>query len=113
MNLINKKPENIGYIFVVDIELPVELHDEFKAYPLFPEKIDGQLMQTLLPKKCYTVLDRYLEFGTKHGYKVTWIHHIIKFKQEAYMKEYIEFNSAQRKIATEKKETSKVTLQEC
>jgi hypothetical protein len=108
INLLNNKPDNIGYIFVVDMHLPVELHDKFKAYPLFPEKIEGKLMQTLYPKKKYTVLDRYLLFGIKHGYVVTWIHNIIKFEQTPYMRKYIEFNTEQRKIATEKKETSKV-----
>jgi hypothetical protein len=58
INLLNNKPDNIGYIFVVDMYLPVELHDKFKAYPLFPEKIEDKLMQTLYPKKKYPVLDR-------------------------------------------------------
>ncbi|MCS7318263.1 MAG: hypothetical protein NZZ41_08175, partial [Candidatus Dojkabacteria bacterium] len=97
-----------GYIFVVDIDVPLELHDKFKAYPLFPEKINEKLMQTLFPKKKYAVLDRYLEFGIKLGYKVTWIHHIIRIRQYDIMREYIEFNTEQRKIATEKKEMSKV-----
>jgi hypothetical protein len=89
INLLNNKPNDIGYIFVVDMYLPVELHEKFKAYPLFPEKIEGKLMQTLYPKKKYAVLDRYLLFGIKHGYFVTWIHGIIKFEQTPYMRKYI------------------------
>jgi len=88
----------------------VELHDFFRAYPLFPEKIDGKLMCTLLPKKNYVVLDRYLLFGLNLGYRVTKIHSLILFTKTAFMRPYIEFNTEQRRIATQNKETSKVTI---
>jgi hypothetical protein len=66
-------------------------------------------MQTLYPKKKYPVLDRHLLFGIKHGSVVTWIHYVILVQVEPYMRKYIEFNSEQRKIASERKEISKVT----
>jgi hypothetical protein len=106
--LLNKARKDVGFIFCVDITLPYDLHDEFLAYPLFPEKRDGKLMQTLTNKEKYVVLDRYLRFGIERGYIVTKIHVIIEFKKEAYMKPYIEFNTEQRRVATEKKELSKV-----
>jgi hypothetical protein len=60
-------------------------------------------MQTLYRKEKYTVLDRYLKFGIGLGYEVTKIHAIIEFIQEPYMKPYIDFNTEQRRIATERK----------
>jgi hypothetical protein len=97
-----------GYIFEVDIECPEELHDFFKAYPLFPEKLEGKLLQTLYPKKNYVVLDKYLKFGIKLGYKVTKVHSYIKFKKAPIMKEYIEYNTNKRREADTLKEISKV-----
>jgi hypothetical protein len=106
--LLENAREDTGFIFCVDITLSYDLHDEFMAYPLFPEKREGKLMQTLCNKEKYVVLDRYLRFGIERGYKVTKIHVIVEFKKEPYMKQYIEFNTEQRRQATERKELSKV-----
>lgn len=102
------RSKGLGCIFTVDIECPLELHDYFSAYPLFPEKIDKKLLQTLLPKKHYTVLDCYLEFGIKMGYKVTYIHSILVVEMNPQIKPYIDFNSEQRRKADQNKEISKV-----
>jgi len=45
---LKELPDNLGCIFEVDLECPLEFHDFFRAYPLFPEKIDGKLMCTLV-----------------------------------------------------------------
>jgi len=105
---LSKVPNDIGYIFEVDIESPESLHDLHKAYPLFPEKIDGKLMQTLNPKKHYVVLDTYLKVGLDQAYKVTKVHSYLKFKKAPIMKEYIEFNTNKRRQADALKEKSKV-----
>jgi hypothetical protein len=42
-----------GYWLEVDIECPKDIHDFVAAYPLFPEKNDGKLKSTLLPKFQY------------------------------------------------------------
>ncbi|MCL6579441.1 MAG: hypothetical protein K6T73_08670 [Candidatus Bathyarchaeota archaeon] len=106
---LRKLPENIGYIFEVDIVPPLDLHDFYKAYPLFPEKIDKKLVQTLNPKKNYLVLDKYLKYGLDIGYQVVKIHSFIKFKKTPIMRQYIEYNTEKRREASERKENSKVT----
>jgi hypothetical protein len=107
-NFLDGVPENIGYIFEVDIIPPIEMHEFYKAYPLFPEKIDGKLLQTLTPKKNYLVLDKYLKYGVELGYKVTKIHSYIKFEKAPIMRKYIEYNTEKRREAADKKENSKV-----
>jgi hypothetical protein len=107
-DFLNDVPDNIGYILEVDIIPPLNLHDFLKAYPLFPEKVDKKLMQTLNPKEKYLVLDKYLKYGLELGYQVTKVHSYIKFEKAPIMRQYIEYNTEKRREASEKKENSKV-----
>ena len=88
-------------IYEVDIEIPEELHDKFKNYPLCPEikrinedmlseyqkylndklndkysQKDKKLILDLLPKKNYKVYYKNLEYYLKLGLKVTKVHRI-------------------------------------
>ena len=107
-DFLKGQPDNIGYILEVDIVPPLGLHDFLKGYPLFPEKIDNKLLQTLNPKEKYLVLDKYLKYGLELGYEVTKIHSYIKIEKAPIMRPYIEYNTEKRRIASEKKENSKV-----
>jgi hypothetical protein len=73
----------------VDIECPKEIHDVVSAYPLFPEKIDGKLKATLLPKEHYKAHIANLRLGIELGYKIVKVHRGIKFCQERFMASYI------------------------
>ncbi|MCS7318095.1 MAG: DNA polymerase [Candidatus Dojkabacteria bacterium] len=93
-----EKNEN-GYILICDIDVP-DNKDFFKGYPLFPEKINKKLEGTLLPKKNYAVHICHLKLGLELGYKLINVHKIIKFTQKPIMKDYILFNTEQRKKST-------------
>ena len=109
-------------IYEVDIEIPENLHDKFKDYPLcleiknIPEDIlseyqkylndklnikynekDKKLILDLLPKKNYKVYYKNLEYYLKLGLKVTKVHRILTFDEKPFLKEYIDLNKELRK----------------
>jgi hypothetical protein len=81
----------------VVIECPKDIHDRVAAYPLFPEKIDGKLKSTLLPKVQYKAHIANLRLGMELGYQITKVHRGIKFTQRRYMAPYI------KKLAQERR----------
>jgi hypothetical protein len=78
-----------GYWLEVDIECPKDIHDRVAAYPLFPERIDGKLKSTLLPKFQYKAHIANLRLGMELAYQITKVHRGIKFTQRRYMAPYI------------------------
>ena len=116
-------PNNIQRgIYEIDIEIPEELHDKFKDYPLGPEiksinedmlseyqkylnnklnikynEKDKKLILDLLPKKNYKVYYKNLEYYLKLGLKVTKVHRILTFDEKPFLKEYIDLNTELRK----------------
>ncbi|GBN67380.1 hypothetical protein AVEN_149573-1 [Araneus ventricosus] len=116
---------DVGYILEVDLEYPSELHHLHNCYPLAPEKVlvspseysdytkellyklnlskskpSEKLIPNLRNKEKYVVHYRNLKFYVQLGLKVTKVHRILKFKQSAWLKNYIDFNTDQRKRAT-------------
>ena len=94
-----------GYFVECDIEAPVELHDKFNDLPFFPVQKAGmysneikkyaakndivdkvrevntpKLICDLVPRSKYLVHYSLLQLGIQQGYRVTHIHHIIRFK---------------------------------
>ena len=59
-----------------------------------------KLIPNLYYKKRYVIHIRALERALKHGLVLERIHSAIEFKQSAWMKEYIDFNSKLRTAAT-------------
>jgi hypothetical protein len=88
---------SIGYYLEVDLLCPEDLHDKFSAYPLFPEKREGKLMGTLYPKEHYISHIMNLRFGLKLSYKILKIHRVLRFRQEPFMREYIDHMANERK----------------
>ena len=109
-------------IYEVDIEIPKELHDKFKDYPLAPEiknisenmlseyqkylndklnikynEKDKKLILDLLPKKNYKVYYKNFEYYIRLGAKVTKVHRILTFDEKPFLKDYIDLNSDLRK----------------
>ena len=109
-------------IYEVDIEIPKELHDKFKDYPLCPEiknipednlseyqtylnnklnikytEKDKKLILDLLPKKNYKIYYKNLEYYMKLGIKITKIHRILTFDEKPFLKDYIDLNTELRK----------------
>ena len=115
--------DQIG-IYEVDIEIPKELHEKFKDYPLAPEiksipednlseyqtylnnklnikytEKDKKLILDLLPKKNYKIYYKNLQYYMKLGIKITKIHKILTFDEKPFLKDYIDLNTNLRKEA--------------
>lgn len=118
-----------GFILEVDLKYPAHLHDQHNQYPLAPEKInisqemlspyaqetlkktqpDGRdgfryttsekLVPNLHDKVKYVVHYRNLKLYQSLGMEVTKVHWVMTFKQSAWMKSYIDFNTQKRKEA--------------
>ena len=109
-------------IYEVDIEIPNELHDKFKDYPVcsqiknIPENMlseyqkylnnklnikydekNRKLILDLIPKKNCKVYYKNLEYYLKLGVKVSKVHRILTFDEKPFLKEYIDLNTELRK----------------
>ena len=92
-----------GYLLEVDIRYPRELHDYHNDLPFMCERIVIGRVEKLVPnlyyKKRYVIHIRALDQALKHGLVLECIHRAIEFKQLAWMKEYIDFNTKLRTAA--------------
>ena len=111
-------------IYEIDIEIPKELHDKFKDYPLASEiksipeddlseyqkylnnklnikytEKDKKLILDLLPKKNYKIYYKNLQYYMKLGIKITKIHKILTFDEKPFLKDYVDLNTNLRKKA--------------
>ena len=98
------KRKSKGYLLEVDVRYPKELHNSHNDLPFMCErmKINGveKLIPNLHDKKRYVIHIRALDQALKHGLVMERIHKTIEFKQLAWMKEYIDFNTKLRTAAT-------------
>ena len=92
-----------GYLLEVDVAYPRELHDYHNDLPFMcgRMKINGveKLVLNLYYKKRYVIHIRALKQALDHGLVLEKIHRVIEFKQSAWMKEYIDFNTKLRTAA--------------
>jgi hypothetical protein len=112
--------DETGYILEVDLGYPSHLHDLHNCYPLAVEtvKITEEMLsltsKTLLEgrkfvkskklvpnlnKVKYVVHYRNLKFYLGHGRTLRFVHRIVGFEQEAWLKPYIELNTHLRQQA--------------
>ena len=102
--------DKYGYFIECDIEAPTQLHDKFNNLPFSPIQKAGmysdgikryaekndimdkvketntlKLICDLVPRRKYIVHFSLLQLGIQQGYRVTHIHHIIRFKQAPYI----------------------------
>jgi len=93
-------------ILEVDLEYPEELHDLHNDYPLAPEsvKLEGSTVHKLIPnlndKHHYAVHYENLKLYESLGLKVSRVHRGIKFKESAWLKNYIDLNTSLRTKAS-------------
>ena len=118
-------PENgdDGYILSVDLQYPPDLHDQHNDYPLAPESLQIQpwmlssyqkellenmgtkhmsatkLVPNLYDKTDYVLHYRNLQQYLSLGMKLVKINKVLAFKQEPWLKPYIDFNTTKRKMA--------------
>lgn len=125
-----------GYLLEVDIEIPEDLHDKFREYPLFPErkqitgdqlsdiqkeravalglatgdgkdyKSQTKLITDLTPKENYVIHFQCLKLALQEGCKVTKVHKILEWTEDYYMKSYIDHMVSLRVKAKESGQTS-------
>ena len=96
-----KKYSGKGYILKVDVDYPCELQNLHSDLPFLPGRMvvnkTKKLICNLQDKKYYVVHINVLKQALDHGLKLIKIHQVIKFDQEAWLKEYINFNTELRK----------------
>ena len=88
---------NIGYFLEVDIDYPKELFNLHKDLPFLPEskKVNNveKLICDIKDKKKYVIHITALKQALNNGLRLTNVHRIIKFKQKAWLKVYIDMNT--------------------
>ena len=89
--------EGVGCWLEVNLEYPDELHDHHNGYPLAHEKMKVKKVEKLIPnlshKTNYVVHYKALLLYKKLNLKITKIRRGIKFKERAWLKEYIDKNT--------------------
>ena len=102
---IIKKYENDDYgaVFIVDVGYPKYLHKLHSDLPFLPKikKINNfeKLVCTLENKRNYVVHIVALKQALNHGLIFKKVHRVFKFKQEDWLKPYIDMNTNLRKEA--------------
>ena len=100
--LIKKYNENsdIGYIFEVDVKYPKHICMLHSDIPFLPERMEinksTKLSCNVQDKKNYVLHILALTQALNHGLKITKIHEIIQFDQEAWLKPYTDMNTRLR-----------------
>ena len=113
-----------GCIIECDLEYPSSLHDLHNMYPLAPEKmlitddmlspyckqifndfnLKNSICKKLIPnlnsKQKYVLHYKNLQLYLSLGLVLKKIHRVLEFKQESWLKDYIDFNTEKRKNAT-------------
>ena len=111
-----------GYTFEVDLGYPEHIHEQTADFPLAPEtgeitqdmfshfmndfhhtlnggktfKPSHKLLLTQYDKHNYFVHYAVLKFYLSLGLTLNKVHRVIKYRQKAWLKEYIDFNSKER-----------------
>jgi hypothetical protein len=96
---------DIGYILEVDLEYPDHLHNYHNDYPLAPEKIKPEgstsekLCGTFNDKNNYVVHISNLKYYLEQGMVLKNINRCIQFHQSAWLKDWIDKNTAYRQAS--------------
>ena len=98
--------KDLSYLLEVDVAYPKELHDyhdylRLSTIYVCKMKLNGveKLVPNLHYKKKYIIHIKALAQAIDHGLVLERIHRCIEFKQSAWMKEYIDFNTKLRTAA--------------
>ena len=101
--LVKNSDWGYGYLLEVDIQYLQELHDHHNDLPFMCGKISVNGVEKLVPnlydKEKYVIHVRASKQALDHGLVLKKIHKTIQFKQFAWMKEYIDFNTRLRTAA--------------
>ena len=101
--MVRNSNRGYGYVLEVDVKYPRESHDHHNDLPFMCERITVNVVEKLVPnlhdKKKYVIHVKALKQALDHGLVLERIHRVIQFKQSAWMKEYIDFNTRLRMVA--------------
>ena len=91
---------NAGYFLEVDIKYPKELFNKHKDLPFSPnrEKINKveKLVTSIEDKGKYVIHIAALKQALNHGSVFKKVHRVLEFRQEAWLKSYIDMNTKLR-----------------
>ena len=94
---------DIGYLLTVDVEYPKNLHMLHSDLPflLDRKKVNNvnKLVCNLNDKENYSVHILTLKQALNHDLKLKRVHSVIEFRQECWLKPYIDLNTDLRKNA--------------
>jgi hypothetical protein len=108
-----------GFVVECDLEYPSELHEIHNYYPLAPEHVmvteamlssfckpinvkhafTEKLIGNLHPKIKYKTHYRNLKLYVSLGMKLLRVHRVVAFRQELWLKPYVELNTKMRQQA--------------
>ena len=87
---------DVGYFLEVDIEYPKTLWGSHKELPFLPERKKLEKVEKLVcsieNKAKYVIHISALKQALNYGLKLKKVHRVIKFKQKAWLKLYIDMN---------------------
>ena len=88
--------KHLSCILEVHLEYPEDFRDLHNDYPLAPQRVKIENVEKLIPnlniKTNYVVHYENLKLYESLGLKITKIHRGIKFKESAWLEEYINLN---------------------
>ena len=92
---------DVGYLLVVDIEYPKTLRMLHSDFPFLPDRMKVNKVKKLVcnvtDKENYSIYIVALKQALNHGLKIMRVHSVISFRQEAWLKQYIDLNTELRK----------------
>ena len=94
---------DVGYLLVVDIEYPKTLRILHSDLPFLPDRMKVNKVKKLVcnvtDKENYSIHIVALKQALNHGLKLIRVHSVISFRQETWLKPYIDLNTELRKNA--------------
>ena len=124
LNLIASRPDGIGYTLQCHIVYPAEMQDDNSDLPFLPEmkaptvemlseaqqdlyvetyggkkfKSSKKLIPNLESKKKYITHYVNLQQAIENGVKVEKVHRVIRYRQKAWVKPYIEYKIEKKRL---------------
>ena len=94
---------DIGYLLVVDVEYPKNLHMLHSHLPFLPDRMKvnnvNKPVCNLNDKENHSIHILALKQALNHGLTLKMVHSVINFRQECWLKPYIGLNTDLRKDA--------------
>ena len=94
--------KTFNYFYEVDLRYPEKFHDDHNDFPLVPEVLTPlsskhpKLIPHLGSRKNYVVSCHNLHYYKSKGIVIEKIHKVLKYRQKAWLEEYIKHNTKLR-----------------